>query len=257
MTVTPANTPPAEPPEHGRRYLVAPRYLAGHGDQPEQALAPLLEAGWTPVSDIALDGLTLLSPDLNTLMRYRPEDRIFPAWTVYDFAPTRAGGPVWTATFTWDTPTEILTGFTTALARPQDTPEPPSEDPFAAFGEAGWTLHRGLLGTLYTDYRFLADAHRRHRVDEEREMAHLDETWLVTAPGAHGSWFATATRATPVRLLSALAAATLDPRPALRTSLTGVAHQAQITALPHTRVPPKPPASNVRGHGAARRTGRR
>ncbi|SEM65673.1 DUF317 domain-containing protein [Streptacidiphilus jiangxiensis] len=231
MTDTPTSASPPEPP--GRRYLVSPRYLAGPGEQPEQALAPLLQAGWTPVSDVALDGLTLLSPDLNTLLRHRPDDRVFAAWTVYAFAPDRAtAGAVWTATFTWDTPVEIVTGFTTALARADRDQQAAGVDPFAAFGQAGWSRHRGRFGTLYTERRYLADASQHYDVDPEREMAHLDETWLVSAPGGHGPWIATASRATPAALLSALARATVDRRPVTRTSLTGMARGARVTALP-------------------------
>lgn len=231
MTDTPTSAAPPEPSE--RRYLVSPRYLAGPGEQPEQALAPLLQGGWTPVSDVALDGLTLLSPDLNTLLRHRPDDRVFAAWTVYAFAPDRAtAGAVWTATFTWDTPVEIVTGFTTALARADHDKHAAGVDPFAAFGRAGWARNRGLFGTLYTEPGSLADAGRRHEVDPEREMAHLEETWLITGTGEHGPWFATASSDTPTGLLAALALATLDRHPVIRTGLGGIAREAQINALP-------------------------
>jgi hypothetical protein len=253
LTETPASAPPPDQSRQRHRYLVWPRYLAGPGEQPEQALAPLLQAGWTPVSDIALDGLTLLSPDLNTLLRHRPDDRVFAAWTVYAFDPDRANpGAVWTATFTWDTPVEIVTGFTTALARPHNEQQGSSTDPFAAFGRAGWAKRNGLFGTLYTEPRTLADAGHRYDVASEREMAHLEETWLVTATGEDGPWFATASSTTPAGLLTALALATLDRHPVIRTSLAGVAREAQVNALPPPAVPSAP--RTVRHTKGPRRT---
>jgi hypothetical protein len=91
--------------------LVSPVYLAGHGETPTIYDALLDTRGWgKAVTDT---GLMFTSPLQDVQVAYLPESR-YGGWKITQ-CDEPLGMPIWSAAFSEDAPTEIVSAFTTAL----------------------------------------------------------------------------------------------------------------------------------------------
>lgn len=100
--------------EQWREYHVTPRYLAGPTFTGEPALRPLLDAGWNLNHD-ELGNVYVNSPDQKLRLGYLPEGEDDALWQITAYSHAFAA-PRWLVTYQDSAPTEIVAGFTTALA---------------------------------------------------------------------------------------------------------------------------------------------
>ena len=95
-------------------YHVTPRYLAGSTYTGDPAIRPLLDAGWTLSKD-ELCNTYVNAPDHTIRLGYLPEGEDDALWKITASADPFAM-PQWLVTYKDSAPTEIVAGFTTALA---------------------------------------------------------------------------------------------------------------------------------------------
>ncbi|MCZ4097927.1 DUF317 domain-containing protein [Streptomyces sp. So13.3] len=100
--------------ERWREYHVTPRYLAGSTFTGGPALRPLLDLGWKLNHD-DLGNVYVNAPDQTVRLSYLPEGDDDALWKITAFSDPFAM-PRWLVTYQDSTPTEIVAGFTTALA---------------------------------------------------------------------------------------------------------------------------------------------
>jgi len=126
----PARPPePAGPdPDRDGPVQVIPRALAGPGE-PGTALEVLREAGWQ-VHDDDLANAHAWSPDALVYVGFLPEGdagrqhadadagATRTLWAVRAYRQPNAPSPVWSASFTDDTPAELIAAFLAAVADP-------------------------------------------------------------------------------------------------------------------------------------------
>ncbi|ATW48228.1 DUF317 domain-containing protein [Streptomyces peucetius] len=168
----------------------------------------------------------LSSPDQHVRLGFLPEG---PDNTLRKFAAHHDpfGLPDWLATFDSNTPTELVTAFTSAVAtsyaEDPDTvltgPRRPAEKGFRPLEGAGWKRGSWRLTTLFTAPDGLAGlTYRGGILDRHAELRGDQDRWLLWGgqDGASSRWYATFTSAVPVDLIAATTARLVDPSPALR-----------------------------------------
>lgn len=193
----------SEPPTPGSVEVefISPRHLAGGGD-PAWITVPLHRAcGWSHGNDPLMPRVILSSPDQKALLRLEP-DPDGQWWTLHHSACSDQ--PAWYASFGARTPVEIIAGFLDELTNPTATTV---VEPYEPLRQADWTpTNMGAPGLMSPDRMLM--------------LQRLDEgAWFATVHvGEHRPvWQAHFGPHTPAHLISAFAAALVDPDPVLRT----------------------------------------
>ncbi|MFD3997400.1 DUF317 domain-containing protein [Streptomyces sp. NPDC058583] len=192
---------------------VSPRYLAGPGD-PRHITHALCAAGWSVPCDPLHPVIRMRSPDQQHELVFKPSAQ-YPRgwWTVH----SGLGPDPWYATFSGDTPVEIVAGLTDALFRSE--PEEDAREDFAVIlAEHGWTHTTDELG----GHRILSPD--RTTVAEQRISPSMGRCgWEIAVARNHGPygpegslWHASLDIRTPAHVLGAVATALSDPAPVPR-----------------------------------------
>nr|WP_119612430.1 DUF317 domain-containing protein [Streptomyces acidiscabies] len=202
----------AASPEPQQHYLVEPRHLAGGGDL-RHVTEFLRACGWKDRAPRRRTGLIILeSPDRTIRIGYDPHTEPG-GWTV-SARPT--GQEAWQATFSHQTPVEVIAGLTDTLTLPRSAHAP---NVWAPLEEAGWERGRSRHHTMVSPDR---GAFVTFHTASPGGPSH----WRAGARNEHGrAWDALFTTATPLYLVQAVTPALADPRPVMRPR----GH------LPHTR----------------------
>ncbi|MFE9801544.1 DUF317 domain-containing protein [Streptomyces goshikiensis] len=229
---------------------VTPRYLAGSIWTGDAALRPLFDLGWDRHND-EYGNLYVASPDRKVRLGFLPEGDDDGLWRITAYRDPFAV-PAWGVCFNDMTPIEPVTAFTTALAAAY-THGPDAylhlderQDRFDAvvpLMKGGWKLQHprwgvvelqsadGLAGLEYTT----------GRLDEAKELTTLEARWYMWGGPKGPRWYATASTATPVHLVTAITTALADPAPVPRWQsgiLSSLRPHIQLTPV----VPPPPSA---------------
>ncbi|MCG3039012.1 DUF317 domain-containing protein [Streptomyces sp. S1A] len=220
------NTPsPLTDDDRRREYHVAPRYLAGPTHTGDPALRPLLEQGWD-IDDDELGNVYVTAPDHTARLGYLPEGEDDVLWKIAAYS-NPFGPPHWVTTFNDATPTEIVTGFTTALAEKYAQGRDGYlhgnhrvQDGYAPLAAAGWTVRSSYDHVEVTAPDEQAGlVYRRGRTDHLAELFGHREKWtLWGGPEGYGSrWYGTHSTHTPASLIAAATSAMADPAPVVRS----------------------------------------
>ncbi|GAA1890597.1 DUF317 domain-containing protein [Streptantibioticus ferralitis] len=204
--------------ERWREYHVTPRYLAGSGTIGDPGFAPVADWPHHHLDDGDCQ-LVVTSPDHRIRIGWFGDD--YDLWKI-----SAAGDPVsaprWTAIANQNTPSEIVAGLTSALAR--DYADGNNRflanssmhwtDGVQPLFDAGWTRSAAERGTVEI---VAPDGHAGVLIDN-RLYGAANGTWTLWA-GPRG-WGTRAeivfTARTPSHLISATAAAMADPSPVVR-----------------------------------------
>ncbi|UED86340.1 DUF317 domain-containing protein [Streptomyces profundus] len=222
---------------------VSPRHLAGSGDYPDDAFAPLTADHWRRYRDDTGNSYAISDTD-NLQIAYLPD--LDENWQLdaraYSGAPW---GQLWTATFSIDTPTEFVTAVTTTLhhdlgAGPQRRqrvlradPHDKDDDPdnvWEVLRTAHWRVATRRCAITATSPDGLVEIHYR----ADGAFVPPREAWTVTAASTRDDpfalWDATFHEATPPHLITAFTQALTAPHPLTR-------HSAQLarTTAPYAR----------------------
>lgn len=191
---------------------VNPRYLAGPGD-PRHVTHSVRAAGWTLDSDPLHPTITMISPDREHRLTVDPDPGLPRHW----WQIGSLDGPRWYATFSGDTPVEIVAALTDALIRP--VPEESALSVVDILSDRDWDYsvdERGGHKLLSPDGITMAELYVS-RVSGVRG-------WNIDAARHHGPygpedrlWQAHLHHATPSHLVVAVARALVDPTPVLRS----------------------------------------
>lgn len=228
--------------ERWREYHVTPRYLAGATSTGDLALRPLLDQDWHLTHD-ELGNVYVAAPDHTVRLGYLPEGDDDALWKITAYSSPFAM-PRWLVTFQDSAPTEIVAGFTTALAAAY-TESPGSYlyygnsnlaalDVGTPLAAAGWSHSYSTANFSFHSPDGMAEVHlRRSRLDHTTEMAGHQERWLTLAGSPGNRWYATASSFTPEGLVAAMNTALTDPAPVIRYSdeLRHLPPQATATAV--------------------------
>ncbi|MEW2403488.1 DUF317 domain-containing protein [Streptomyces sp. NPDC046862] len=218
---------PHHPPAQDDNLLVEPVYLAGPGN-PALITEPLRAApGWAESQTPT--GRVFSSPCLRAQIAELPSS-CYGGWKV-SWSREPLAIPVWIATFTRNTPAEILSAFTTTLMRgvnndhkdflpggPHYTPIAPGDVLIAR----GWKDEANAL----FQYQHSPDRHaylslRQYDVgfhDELEGGVSTERTMYACVEAVNGPrWHADFTSATPLHLITATADALSSPGPVRRS----------------------------------------
>ncbi|MFF9567631.1 DUF317 domain-containing protein [Streptomyces sp. NPDC014685] len=239
---------------------VTPLYLAGSTTIGDPALQPLLDHGFTAQDD-DLANLYVSSPDQHVRLGFLPEGPDNTLWKVAAHSDP-FGPPAWLATFDANTPTELVTAFTSALAtayaEAPDTlltaPHRPAENGFLPLEDAGWKRGDYRPATLLTAPDGLAGlTYRKGVLDRHAELHRDQNRWLLWGgqDGYSSRWYATFTTAVPVDLIAATTTRLADPSPVLRYEIE-VPERNRSAARIRRVSPPVPTPLDVRRAAAAR-----
>nr|WP_239070078.1 MULTISPECIES: DUF317 domain-containing protein [unclassified Streptomyces] len=232
--------------------------MAGSTFTGDPALQPLLALGWTTTRD-DLGNVYVNAPDQTVRLGYLPEGDDDALWKITAYSDPFAM-PRWQVTYQDSTPTEIVAGFTTALA----TAYTEGPDAYLYYGNstlaaldvgtplaaAGWSHYFATTNVSFRSPDGLAEVHlRRNRLDHTAEMTGHQERWLMLAGPPGSQWYATASSFTPEGLVAAMNTALTDPAPVIRYGgdLRHLPPQATVTAIK----PPLPTPLDVRRAQAA------
>lgn len=245
---------------------VTPLYLAGSTTIGDPALQPLLDHGFTAQDD-DLANVYVSSPDQHVRLGFLPEGPDNTLWKVAAHSDP-FGPPDWLATFDANTPTELVTTFTSALAtaysEAPDTlltaPHRAAENGFLPLEDAGWKRGDYRPATLLTAPDGLAGlTYRKGVLDQHAELHRDQNRWLLWGgqDGYSSRWYATFTTAVPVDLIAATTTRLADPSPVLRYEIE--VPERNRSAVRIRRVSPAVPtpldvrraeAARARSHGA-------
>ncbi|MEE1786922.1 DUF317 domain-containing protein [Streptomyces sp. SP17BM10] len=230
-----------------RSYRIAPRYLANADADGSEAIQPLLDAGWAQSRDE--EGNTFVaSPDLRARLAHLPESDGPILWKV-SAGPDAFAPPEWLVSFDHQTPPEVVTDFTTALADAytrgpgaylsRDGRTAGVDTCLGLLGE-GWTLDPATPFLTYQSPDRFVRLHVRDKpLRHDAEMAGDTERWLFEVGPPGQVWYATASSRLPEHLLTALTTAVTDPAPVQRSMRRiDLDHlPAEATATPTTPTP--------------------
>nr|BEK67556.1 hypothetical protein KPHV_47830 [Kitasatospora purpeofusca] len=237
---------PTSPPSPAQdEVLVRPRHLAGPGPLP--VLQPLLHLhSWPYTVDESLAQVVATSPDRRVEIAMEPH-RIFHLYRVSVRKHPTDEVPYWQATFTKDTPGEIVGAFVQAVAadgytmRDEIVAEP-TASPTTAWRpllKAGWHLQ--------DDPDFVRLASPDGTTSFTYSPTSTDDkcgegvgAWMAEAsfgPAWSDQWTIVLGHSTPVRYLAILASAIADPVPVVRRR-----HTLSEAALPKLDTRPARPA---------------
>ncbi|MFF2657404.1 DUF317 domain-containing protein [Kitasatospora sp. NPDC058032] len=239
---------------------VHPAYLAGAHWAGDAAFHPLLGLGAHTHHD-DLGNYFAATPDGRIRLGFIPEQDWDTLWQLA-VAPRPFAAPAWVASFSEDTPTEIVTAVTTELAamyRPDEDAwltarRPGILESMAPYTAQGWTVRptsRGELVAAAPDGHAEASYSHQPLDRNEAEQAGQDGRYTLSAGGPQEGWYGRFSSGTPARILDAAATAMLTPTPAVRYRgcLTPYARRnATITPI----TPPTPSPLDVHRALAAR-----
>ncbi|WP_411573551.1 DUF317 domain-containing protein [Streptomyces fradiae] len=239
---------------------VTPLYLAGSTTVGDPALQPFLDHGFMAHSD-ELANVYVSSPDQHVRLGFLPEGPDNTLWKIAAHSDP-FGPPDWLATFDSNTPTELVTAFTSALAtsyaRDPDAsltgPRRPAEEGFRPLEEAGWKRGSWQLTTLFTAPDELAGlTYKGGVLDRHAELRGDQDRWLLWGgqDGYSSRWYATFTSGVPVDLIAATTARLADPAPVLRYEIE-IPKRNRSAARIRPVPPPVPTPLDVRRAAAAR-----
>lgn len=230
---------------------VAPRYLAGSGNDPHAPFRMLVEEHHWPCHQTR-QGLFAGSPDWRVMVGYLPDNgpnhfNVIARQGVFD-------PPRWRANFCSQTPIEIVTAFVAEVAHAHAA-DPKGLlvsdlDPRAAVApllSSGWTMSRRDAHTIVSSPDRLASLSLEHReADYFAQFERGQAAWLMTAGrrSAHPyftAWSAVFISGTPAFLIARAARAVADPAPVVR-DLHHVPelHLAHVDVAPLATAPPAP-----------------
>lgn len=216
------NSLPSGEPSPDTDMLVRPVYLAGRGDSTTVHEA-LSVGGWSTANTTT--GLMFTSPRGDTLVASVPESR-YGGWKITQYREP-LGMPVWSAAFSRNTPAEITSAFTRALAQGLPSnhrdflhggPHHRPTSPARTLADRGWQT-KDTPGYLY---QHSPDEHAYFRLRKD----HLDDYTELEGGGpaqwtmygcvneVNGErWHADFTSTTPLYLVqeAALALSSTDP----------------------------------------------
>ncbi|MGA5704522.1 DUF317 domain-containing protein [Peterkaempfera bronchialis] len=230
-------------------FLVRPRYLAGAGEI-SRVLQPLVHVHCWPYTNApATRRLAATSPCGR--IEVAAEIAVFHLWRIRVRSRPSDAAPLWQATFTRETPVEIVGALVQALAAdrhvaPEEIVAEQTASPTTAWRpllKAGWTpseltavLFQDPDGTIYSvnvpagPGTTVIDGIRLSSPDGTASLAHEpkpDDTfgegvgpWEINVafgPASADRWTAVLSAATPVRYLNMLTSAVVDPAPVIRT----------------------------------------
>ncbi|MCX4858213.1 DUF317 domain-containing protein [Streptomyces canus] len=239
--------------ERWREYHVTPRYLAGSTFTGDPAIRPLLDAGWNLTHD-EMGNAYVNAPDQTVRLGYLPEGDDDALWKITGYSDPFTM-PRWLVTYQDSTPTEIVQGFTTALAAAYaegpnsylyyGNSELAALDVGTPLAAAGWSHRYGAADVSFESPDGLAEVHlRRDHLDHAVEMTGRKERWLTLAGPRGNRWYATASSFTPEGLVAAMNTALTDPAPVIRYGDDLRRLPPQATAIPVR--PPVPTPLDVR-----------
>ncbi|MCN9240698.1 DUF317 domain-containing protein [Streptomyces sp. RY43-2] len=245
---------------HDGDVYITPLHLAGSTAIGDPALQPLVDHGFTLQSD-ELANAYVTSPDQHVRLGFLPEGVDSTLWKVAAHSDP-FGPPDWLATFDANTPTELVTAFTSALAtsyaKDPDAvptgPRGPAEEGFRPLDDAGWKRGNWQLTTLFTAPDGLAGlTYSGRALNQQAELRGDQYRWLLWGgqDGFSSRWYATFTSAVPVDLIAATTARLADPNPVLRYELE-VPERNRSAARIRPVSPPVPTPLDVRRAAAAR-----
>jgi hypothetical protein len=251
-----ATSPPGDLPPH-TDLLVHPVYLAGRGDTTTVHDALSDARGWGKATTAT--GLMFTSPSQDAQVAYLPESR-YGGWKAVQYREP-LGTPLWWATFSRNTPAEITSAFTTALAESlpsshRDFPHsgPHLGSPAGALAEHGWQTD----DTAMYLYQRSPDGHayfalRKGDLDDHMELEGEGPTqWTMYGCVDHVNgerWHADFTSATPLYLVRKAVIALSSTEPVERP-LSGIPKRN----LPFVTVSPVGAGADQRRSAALART---
>ncbi|MEW1699032.1 DUF317 domain-containing protein [Streptomyces sp. NPDC093249] len=184
-----------------QHYLIEPRHLAGGGDI-RHVTEFLRASGWTDRS-VTGGPLVFDRSDLQVRVVYDPGGPEG-GWQIQGQATSTEPG--WRATFTRQTPVEIVSGFTDALTRERSAHAP---NPWAPLQEQHWQTERVQ--------HFTAVSPDRNAWLQFHQTGPGQAHWWAGARTEHGrTWDAVFSSTTPMQLIERFSAALADPQPVMR-----------------------------------------
>ncbi|MCG6496999.1 DUF317 domain-containing protein [Kitasatospora sp. A2-31] len=239
---------------------VHPVYLAGSRYTGDFALQPLLDLPDTRAHNDEHGNFYLTTADGRIRIGFIPEQDWDTLWQLA-VAPGPFADPHWVASFSDDTPTEIVAAVTTQLA---DLYRPGEDAWFtertagplewiAPYAAAGWTAHEVDTGqlTLHSPDTLAKVTYSLHALArEDAEQAGQDGRYTIGTVSRAG-WYGRFSSGTPSRILDAASAAMLDPAPIPRyRSELGPFSRRTASITPIT--PPAPTPADLQRAAAAR-----
>ncbi|MGW2397086.1 DUF317 domain-containing protein [Kitasatospora sp. NPDC001664] len=238
--------------------LVRPRHLAGPGPLP--VLQPLLHLhSWPYKVDESLAQVVATSPCRRIEIAMEPH-RIFHLYRVSVRKHPADPMPYWQATFTKDTPAEIVAAFVQAIAAdrytmPEEIVTEPTASPTTAWRpllKAGWQLKDDPRAVLLTSPDGTTNFSYSPTSTDDRCGEGVG-AWMAQAefgPAWSDQWSIVLGHSTPVRYAAILASAIADPTPVVRRR-----HTLSAAALPRLETRPARPADPSRRFTAVEYTG--
>ncbi|WP_129838073.1 DUF317 domain-containing protein [Streptomyces sp. RFCAC02] len=203
---------------------VSPRHLAGTTGIGDPALTPLTDAGFHLTHD-ELGNAYCSSPDHRVRLGFLPEGADDGLWRI-TAAAEPFDVPAWAVSFNDACPTEFVTAFTTALAQaytdgPHAYLAPCHLDmspPIRPLLEQQWSYGSDdvTLVSLHSPDRLASLQYKRWPSNRTAELTTLDTRWLLQGGPTGSRWYASASSATPVELVTAITTSVADPVPLLR-----------------------------------------
>ncbi|MFF8866022.1 DUF317 domain-containing protein [Streptomyces sp. NPDC015139] len=241
-------------------FYVTPLYLAGSTTIGDPAMQPLLDQAFMAQSD-ELANVYVSSPDRRVRLGFLPEGPDNTLWKVAAYNDP-FGPPDWLATFDTNTPTELVTAFTSAIATSYANdqsaaligPGGPVKEGFRPLEDAGWKRGGWQLTTLFTAPDGLAGlTYRGGVLNRHAEFRGDKDRWLLWGgqDGFSSRWYATFTSAVPIDLIAATTERLADPSPVLRYELE-VPERNRSAARIRPVPPPVPTPLDIRRAAAAR-----
>ncbi|MFD9069082.1 DUF317 domain-containing protein [Streptomyces lasiicapitis] len=183
-----------------------PRHLAGPGD-PRHVTQALRAGGWKHYGDPDFPHVVLASPDYRHTLVLEPTPRTYGSWW-------RISSRHWHASFSGNTPVEVIAGFTDALLQTAPEVEP---DIWPTLQVADWTYERDERGNEHARHPDGITAMERRATLTSDHFAWTAEVALPTGLGGHNRvWHAYFDDRTPRHLLAGFATALVDPAPVSR-----------------------------------------
>jgi hypothetical protein len=203
--------------ERWREYHLTPRYLAGSGTVGDPGFEPV--ADWPHHLDDGDCQLVVTSPDHRIRIGWFGDD--YDLWKI-SAAEDPVSAPRWTAIANQNTPSEIVAGLTSALARDYAdgndrflaNPSLYWSDAVAPLTDAGWKRGAAERGTV----EITAPDRQAGVLIDNRLHGADDATWTLWAgpPGWGTRAEIVFTQRVPAHLIAATAAAMASPTPVIR-----------------------------------------
>ncbi|MGV9268379.1 DUF317 domain-containing protein [Kitasatospora sp. NPDC003701] len=238
------------PPTAEDEFLVRPRYLAGAGET-SRVLQPLVHVHSWPHQNTPASGRIAATSPCGRI-EVAAEIAVFHLWRITIRTRPHDAEPRWWATFSKETPAEIVGALVQALAADRHVAPEAIVTEWPGHPTAGWRplLKAGwaasdLTAVCFQDpdgtvsiidaptgpaarvvdgIRFTSPdgtASLTHRPKPDSQFGEAMGPWMVKVafgPNWKDQWSAVLSAATPMRYLNMLTSAVVDPAPVVRTS---------------------------------------